>query len=43
MLVITKRTGALAGRAHVHVVVIDVPRDLVRVVGAAAGEAGHPP
>ena len=28
MLVITKRTGALADRAHVHIAVIDVPRDL---------------
>ena len=37
MLVITKRTGALADRAHVHIAVIDVPRDLVRVVGAASG------
>ena len=35
--------NAFADRAHVHVFEIDVPGDLVRIVGAAAGKAGHLP
>jgi len=31
-----------ADRAHVQVTVMDVPGDLVWIVGAAAGETGHP-
>jgi hypothetical protein len=31
-----------ADRAHVQVTVTDVPGDLVWIVGAAAGETGHP-
>jgi hypothetical protein len=40
---VDRNAGALADLAHVHVAVIDVPGNLVRIVGAAAGETGHPP
>jgi hypothetical protein len=40
---VDRDAGALADRAHMHIAVIDVPCDLVRVVGAAAGEGGHRP
>lgn len=40
---INRNAGTLADRSYMHVVKIDVPGDMVRVVGAAAGECGHPP
>ncbi|MGA7072745.1 hypothetical protein [Bradyrhizobium sp.] len=40
---IERNAGAFAHRADVHVAVIDVPSDLVRIVGASAGEGLHPP
>jgi hypothetical protein len=43
MLVITKRTGALADRADLNIAVIDVPGYMVRIIGATAGKAGHSP
>jgi hypothetical protein len=39
---VDRNAGVLADRAHVHVAVMDVPGDLLRIVGAAAGETGHP-
>jgi hypothetical protein len=35
--------SAFAYRAYVHVAAIDLPGQLVRIVGAAAGEGGHAP
>jgi hypothetical protein len=37
---VDRNSRAFADRAHMHVVEIDVPCDSVRIVGAAAGEAG---
>ena len=38
---IKRAARAFADPAHAYIVVIDVPGDSVRIVGAAAGEAGH--
>jgi hypothetical protein len=43
LIAIDRNTGAFADRAHVHVFEIDVPGDLMKIVGAAAGKAGHLP
>jgi hypothetical protein len=39
---VDRNAGALADGADTDVTVIDVPCDLVRIVGAAAGEGRHP-
>ena len=38
-----RNTCALADGVDMHVTEIDVPRLVVRVVGAAAGQGGHAP
>ena len=38
---VARNASALADRAHVQVTVMDVPGDLVRIVGAAAADSGH--
>jgi hypothetical protein len=43
LIAIDRDAGALAYRAHVNIAEIDVPGDLMRVVGAAAGESGDLP
>jgi hypothetical protein len=40
---VDRNAGAHADRANMHIVEIDMPGDLVRVVGASAGEGGQSP
>ena len=40
---IAGNAGTLADRAGANVVIVDVPGGLARIVGASAGENGHPP
>jgi hypothetical protein len=35
---VDRNAGALADRADIHIAIIDVPSDMVRIIGAAAGQ-----